>query len=380
MACPLRSRHFTQRPKDQVDRLNRCGADDAYHIEQGQSGRHVGAIQQALRTFRSRANSVKVLAPLLALNPPMPRVSDDEFDAGFYGETTRAAVAAYKRAFDIRRSGQAVADDIVGIMTIDSMDDHMLAIERGGPLIRRQDLVIVFSGAGESLHGQPDTSTARILHQIIAEAVQATPLYERHFINPPRVIAFFGAPRDSAKNPVPMVLTMVTALIGQVVRAHAMMGRIVVYGSSIGGHNALRLAAALNAAGQPIRYLGLGDAAFRTDDPKMMATTPDGRRYPVFTPPAAVRAMETLNTFQTRGNELESRIGTIPELHGGVVGLAPNDVSDVGAVKRAWDAWVAAGRPSDQKNSLFTNMHDRAVDLADTAFRAALSHIIRSMH
>ena len=48
------------------------------------------------------------------------------------------------------------------------------------------------------------------------------------------------------------------------------------------------------AAGQPIRYLGLGDAAFRTDDPKMMATTPDGRRYPVFTPPAAVRAMEVL--------------------------------------------------------------------------------------
>ena len=158
MARPLRSRHFTSRPDDQVTRLNQCGTADAYHIEAGQSGAHVAAIQAALLAIQARANSVRALAPLLKLQPPTPRIANAEINSRTYGDTTRAAVKAYKKAFDIRRSGQPDPDDIVGIMTIDRMDEHMLALEgQGGSgrivtRVKRRDLVVMFPGATPSLH------------------------------------------------------------------------------------------------------------------------------------------------------------------------------------------------------------------------------------
>lgn len=387
MARPLRSRHFTNRAEDQVRRLNQCGTDDAYHIESGQTGTHVAAIQQALLTFRARASSVPALAPLLKGGKPLPRISNDEFDRGFYGPTTRDAVAAYKQAFDIRRTGQTTADDIVGIMTIDRMDDHMLAIEgRGGsgrvvPRIKRQDLVVMFPGAGTELHGQKAENHQRMMQASLAEAIAArAPLYHDQFIDPPAVIAYFGAPRDSGKSAVPAVFSAIVSLTGMLAREHAMLGRIFVYGSSIGGYNALTLASGLAATGKPIRYLRLGDAAFRQNDPNVTARTGDGRSFPVFTPPGPVNARESANTFQTRGNELVSVVGTIPELHGGVAGIPHDDVTNDGTIKGLWEEWVAAGRPSDRKNSLFDRMHDRAVAIADEKFRQDVMRIVTSMH
>ena len=57
-------------------------------------------------------------------------INQAELDAGFYGPSTAAAVLAYKRKRDIvNRTYQSQADNIVGIMTIKSLDDELAGNE-----------------------------------------------------------------------------------------------------------------------------------------------------------------------------------------------------------------------------------------------------------
>ena len=386
MARPLRSRHFTNRAEDQVRRLNQCGTDDAFHIEAGQSGLHVGAIQAALLAFSARANSVRALVPLLKLQPPMPRISSAEIDSRTYGDTTRAAVKAYKRAFDIRRSGQTDPDDIVGIMTIDRMDDHMHAIEgQGGSgrivtRVKRRDLVVMFPGATPSLHGTEDISRAISMRETLRQAIAVTPLYHDVFMDPPMVIAVYGGPRGSAQDPVRTVHFAIQSMIHNLVTQGSALGRIMIFGSSIGGPNALTLAGMLSSAGRNIRYLRLGDAGFDDNDRFVNRTAADGRQVPMFVPPASIVALESYSTYQTRGNEMRSKIGTLSELHGGALGLMDDDLSNTGAIKTTWDDWVRGGQKSEEKNRVWQSMHDQAADIGERKFKDDVVRIIKTMY
>ena len=101
---PLGSNLF----KDSV-RLARTETIDAAHVVVGDVGEHVRLIQIAL----------------LELDDAV--IDPAEISASRYGKSTADAVLAYKKARDIiNRSYQTQADNIVGKMTIKSLDEEML--------------------------------------------------------------------------------------------------------------------------------------------------------------------------------------------------------------------------------------------------------------
>lgn len=104
----LSSKHFSGNAA-----LEACLVKDSTHILQGARGRHVGKIQEALAILDGA-----LIASAEAIDET-------------YGVTTAAAVLAYKKARNIiNRSYQQQADNIVGKMTIDSLDKGMLSAER----------------------------------------------------------------------------------------------------------------------------------------------------------------------------------------------------------------------------------------------------------
>ena len=110
---PLRSQLFSGSKE-----LQACLTSDAAHVVPGARGEHVALIQSALVRFRF-------------LN-----IDDARSEARFYGSRTAAAVLAYKREFEIiNRNYQSTADNIVGKMTIASLDRGISVLDDmiGGP-------------------------------------------------------------------------------------------------------------------------------------------------------------------------------------------------------------------------------------------------------
>ncbi|MBK1717185.1 hypothetical protein [Thiocystis violacea] len=106
---PLRSSWFSGN-----ERCQQCAVIDAKHILLGDSGLHVFLIQKALTLLHG-----SVIEPT-------------ELDQWRYGASTSAAVLRYKEARTIiNRTYQQKADDIVGKMTMASLDEGMHAFESG---------------------------------------------------------------------------------------------------------------------------------------------------------------------------------------------------------------------------------------------------------
>ncbi len=124
---PLRAEIFSGDPK-----LESAAVHDSAHILPGSSGPHVEKIQVALMLLDSAS------------------IASRELAADLYGETTAAAVLAYKRKRNIiNRSYQSTADSIVGKMTIASLDSEMA--ERSA--IQKR------SGCDYTPTGQPNVSS-----------------------------------------------------------------------------------------------------------------------------------------------------------------------------------------------------------------------------
>ena len=88
--------------------LEACAVQDAAHVTRGATGEHVGKIQFALFALDGL------------------RIDRTELAAQRYGPSTAAAVLAYKKKRQIiNRNYQTTADDIVGKMTIASLDKEM---------------------------------------------------------------------------------------------------------------------------------------------------------------------------------------------------------------------------------------------------------------
>lgn len=104
----LQSRLFRRDPL-----LEACLVQDASHVTLGAAGEHVAKIQAAL---------------FMLDGTTIARV---ELEGKRYGPSTAAAVLKYKRARNIiNQAYQTKADDIVGKMTIASLDRGMLLRER----------------------------------------------------------------------------------------------------------------------------------------------------------------------------------------------------------------------------------------------------------
>lgn len=88
--------------------LEACRVRDSAHLTQGSQGDHVGKVQAAL----------------IALDGSV--IDQGELDGQFYGPSTAAAVLAYKQGRQIiNRAYQNTADNVVGKMTIQALDDEL---------------------------------------------------------------------------------------------------------------------------------------------------------------------------------------------------------------------------------------------------------------
>ncbi len=109
---PLRSAHFTLPKRN--DRLEACATTDAAHIAlrtPRERGEHVAKVQAALAVLVANANL------------------GDELGRMEYGPLTAAAVLRYKQTHKppiVNFSYQSQADNIVGRMTIQALDEDML--------------------------------------------------------------------------------------------------------------------------------------------------------------------------------------------------------------------------------------------------------------
>src|SRR3954447_13869177 len=94
------------------DALADCLIRDSAHIKTGAAGDHVTKIHSAL-VLLDNAN-----------------IAIDELSQSRYGDSTAAAVLAFKRRRQIiNYSYQTAADNIVGKMTIAAMDRELVALE-----------------------------------------------------------------------------------------------------------------------------------------------------------------------------------------------------------------------------------------------------------
>ncbi len=94
-------------------KLNACLVLDASHVTHGALGEHVGKIQVALMDLDGLT------------------ISRADLDAKRYGTSTAAAVLAYKKKRKIINPAyQSHEDDIVGKMTIASLDRDMIARQK----------------------------------------------------------------------------------------------------------------------------------------------------------------------------------------------------------------------------------------------------------
>ena len=90
-------------------RLADCLVRDSAHVLSGDRGPHVQKIQFAIEIIDKIT------------------ISEDEKTGKFFGPSTAAAVLSYKKKRKIiNRSYQSTEDNIVGKMTIKSLDDEMV--------------------------------------------------------------------------------------------------------------------------------------------------------------------------------------------------------------------------------------------------------------
>jgi hypothetical protein len=198
--------------------LEAAAVSDPAHITPGARGPHVGKIQQALiRLDRAAINQDSA-----------------------YGPATAAAVRAFKQKRRILNVAGLI-DDIVGKKTIAALDGEMSAVEKGGGGSRLllgfggistvTHTLIYFSGAGSpSLSGVPLLAGNRENVQIQMENI---PVQNK-------VVLGFGGSRTNPAG----VLEALAFVIG----THDPQGKLIVYGFSVGGVNALQLCRALNGA------------------------------------------------------------------------------------------------------------------------------------
>jgi hypothetical protein len=137
---PLSSNVF----KDNA-RLNQTLVSHPAHVVIGDRGEHVGLIQFALQEIDGLV------------------IDSFEIETQTYGQSTAAAVLAYKKARAIINPAyQSNPDNIVGKMTIDSLDKDMLSLEHVPLSLTRKPCTRPPSGSPQ----EPPITEADILQRL----------------------------------------------------------------------------------------------------------------------------------------------------------------------------------------------------------------------
>lgn len=98
------------------ERLEACLVKDSAHLTRGTTGDFVAKVQAALAFLDGLS------------------IDEEELDTQTYGSSTAAAVLAYKRKRKIiNTSYQKTEDEVVGKMTIKSLDDELAKAEDEPP-------------------------------------------------------------------------------------------------------------------------------------------------------------------------------------------------------------------------------------------------------
>lgn len=106
-------------------RLKQCLDSDAFNIG-GRNNQSAKGTSDAILVLQRSLNAIRAKFFLADTNfypNPMPLAPEN----GTYDAGTRAAVRWYKQNFEIKRSYQTTVDDIIGRMTISSIDSNLLA-------------------------------------------------------------------------------------------------------------------------------------------------------------------------------------------------------------------------------------------------------------
>lgn len=112
-------------------RLKQCLDNDAFNIG-GRNNQSAKGTSDAILTLQKSLNTIRdkfALADTTFYPNPMPRAPEN----GTYDAGTRAAVRWYKQNYEIKRSYQTTVDDVIGRMTISSIDSNLLAQAPPGP-------------------------------------------------------------------------------------------------------------------------------------------------------------------------------------------------------------------------------------------------------
>lgn len=295
------SNHFTQNEPATQKRLEACLKRDDSNARRYPSGEHIRVIQEALRKVR-------------AILPSVPEIPAKE--NGTFGVATRNATKAYKTARTVVRPGQPL-DDIVGRMTIASLDTDMRNMERKLPDIPddpelvddgpTQDVYIRIFGydnPGQQGMVLSDSGEAKALRKEVDE----TPRY-LEFHKPLRTMWVVGGERVATE----IIKTF------EKERAKGPLGRIVIAGGSAGGKNVLEVAGDLTNKKIPIALVGVADGAFQEAD-KLDPVADNVRDIPLTFKSPNILTTSKQNVFQSWGHTLDPK----QELHGKIFGFHNN--------------------------------------------------------
>lgn len=311
-------------------KLEAAAVSDPAHVVPGTVGPQVAKIQQALIDL----DSAKITAD------------------GKYGPGTADAVKAFKEKRKILNYLGKI-DDIVGKKTMTALDAEMVALEtqrkRSGKLrlgfalpdIQWQDFVIYFQG-GEPEMDLPDDE---VFDPKSSPAYIATrrAMWRLGYRTNKIGSAFAQRSLNDVERRV------------KDGKAGGQLGRIYIFGASAGGRLAITCAERLMAAGFPLRFVAVTDAALYDDGSISVPRFPTDRT-PTFLR-ARVSADIKLNYYQTSGNSIKLGRGRLhwssgmeDEVHGKVAGFENGDGDLTAAVNSQ-----AGKSPSDLQKHIVCN-------------------------
>jgi hypothetical protein len=282
------------------NKLKRCAQNDADHIgvntqpASDRKGPHVGLIHKALNAFAQ------------GHNPPITTVSrrDESDDAVFDSETAKLVVI-FKTEENILNA-QGRIDAIVGKKTVLALDKELPAAPDGPPgggdqpsgTVKFRDAIVVISAIGH----RAEISTTFQLSQFVKSKV-VTPEYSKKTDRALTVFPLFA--QTVAQNPA-----AVTTAVGDLLSLEdsdegTQLGKVMMYGISLGGKQITKAAQSASAGGASLDYVGISDGAFFDNE---TTNSPLGLpRFPLNIPEidpafALFSAGRKLNVFQIKGN------------------------------------------------------------------------------
>lgn len=365
---PLSSSHFAGEGVDAAvrKRLDDCSKTHSWNIHGGRSKGEPGL-----------KGAVSLIQDALRILDEKVKITDDD---GVYGPSTAAAVNKFKREHKpkpILGPGQTVPDSVVGIQTIAALDEAMGGLPKPVKDQFFQDFVIRVLGfdpkdkaAGQQTTAKQEAERTdgqfaiRVPSVAVLRSLINTPEYLK--LHKPAVILNFnggGGRANPASDPTSSVLAALKAERKKASDAKFELGKIVVYGWSIGGRGAANIARAIKAdtdINQSVDFLGLIDAAW--DDDKDSART------------APVNVLAGVSIYESATNEL------VPkgfEFHGVCKGTADNDLHQPNTF---WSLQLAGWKAGSLNDDAFFNMsHKAAVEVGHKRVQARVLNLLGSV-